>query len=224
MTMATFVLIHGAGDAGWYWHLVEQELRQRGHDTLAPDLPCDDDSAGLAEYTDTVVAAIGSRRRLIVVAQSFGGFTAPLVAARVPVEMLVLVTAMLPAPGESPDDWPVNTGFGEVMGQQEQRYSGGDRFYQDVPPALADQARRHARDQSGTPGHAPWPLDGWPPVATRFVLCTEDRFFPPEFMRRVVASRLGVVPDEIAAGHTVALSRPKELASLLVSYLPDHLQ
>ena len=49
MTVATFVLIHGGGDVGWYWHLVERELRQRGHATLAPDLPCDDDSAGLAE-------------------------------------------------------------------------------------------------------------------------------------------------------------------------------
>jgi hypothetical protein len=37
-------------------------------------------------------------------------------------------------------------------------------------------------------------------------------------MRRVVANRLGVVPDEISAGHAVALSRPKELAGLLASY------
>jgi hypothetical protein len=55
-------------------------------------------------------------------------------------------------------------------------------------------------------------------VPTRFVLCTGDRFFPPAFMRRVAADRLGVVPDEIAAGHAVALSRPKELADLLASY------
>ena len=48
--MATFVLIHGAGDVGWYWHLVEAELRARGHEAIAPDLPCDDDSAGLPEY------------------------------------------------------------------------------------------------------------------------------------------------------------------------------
>lgn len=45
--MATFALIHGAGDVGWYWHLVEEELRRRGHHTVAPDLPCEDDSAGL---------------------------------------------------------------------------------------------------------------------------------------------------------------------------------
>jgi hypothetical protein len=213
--MATFVLIHGGGDVGWYWHLVERELHRRGHDTLAPDLPCDDDSAGLAEYTDAVVEAIGPRRDLVVVAQSFGGFTAPLVAARVPVDTLILVAGMIPAPGEAPNDWPANTGFDEVMGAQSRRYAGQDLVYQDVPQALAEQARRNGRDQSDTPGRAPWPLAAWPPVPTRFVLCTQDRFFPPEFMRRVVADRLGIVPDEIAAGHAVALSRPKELADLL---------
>jgi Alpha/beta hydrolase family len=216
--MATFVLIHGGGDVGWYWHLVERELRQRGHDTLAPDLPCDDDSAGLSEYADTVVSATGDRRGLIVAAQSFGGFTAPLVAARVPVEMLVLVAGMIPAPQEAPGDWPANTGFDEVMRRQAQRYAGQDLIYHDVPPALAEQARRNARNQSDTPGHAPWPLQAWPPVPTRFVLCTDDRFFPPEFMRRLVADRLGVVPDEITAGHAVALSRPRELARLLARY------
>jgi pimeloyl-ACP methyl ester carboxylesterase len=82
--MATYALIHGAADSGRYWHLVEAELRDRGHDVVAPDLPCEDDSAGLAEYTDTVVEAIGDRTDLVVVAQSFGGFTAPLVCDRVP--------------------------------------------------------------------------------------------------------------------------------------------
>lgn len=58
--MTTFVLIHGAGDVGWYWHLVEAEMRRRGHDTVAPDLPCDDDAAGLPEYRDAVVEAVAS--------------------------------------------------------------------------------------------------------------------------------------------------------------------
>ena len=38
--MATYVLIHGAADSGWFWHLLEAELRRRGHDVVAPDLPC----------------------------------------------------------------------------------------------------------------------------------------------------------------------------------------
>jgi len=109
--MATFVLIHGAGDVGWYWHLVEAELRARGHDAVAPDLPCDDDSAGLTEYADAVVRAIGDRTDLVVVAQSAGGFTAPLVCERVPAMLLVLIAPMIPAPGEAPEDYWVNTRY-----------------------------------------------------------------------------------------------------------------
>ena len=41
--MATYALIHGAYDVGWYWHLVERELRARGHTTVAPDLPIEDE-------------------------------------------------------------------------------------------------------------------------------------------------------------------------------------
>jgi hypothetical protein len=91
-------------------------------------------------------------------------------------------------------------------------------FYHDVPRALAEEALSKERSESHTAYHSPWPLDAWPAVPTRFVLCTEDRFFPPEFMRRVVAERLGITPDEIAADHCVALSRPKELADMLVGY------
>ena len=108
--MATFVLIHGGGDVGWYWHRVEAELRRRGHDSVAPDLPCDDESAGLSEYADAVVAAVGDRRHLVVVGHSYGGFTAPLVADRGRVDLLVLVAGMIPVRGEAPADWWDNTG------------------------------------------------------------------------------------------------------------------
>jgi hypothetical protein len=212
--MASFAMIHGAGDVGWYWHLVEQELRLRGHESVAPDLPCEDDSAGLPEYARTVVEAIGDRDDVVVVAQSFGGFTAPLVADQVPVRTLVLVTAMIPAPGEPPNDWVANTGFDRVMREQTQE----DIFYHDVPRDVADQARGKSRGQSDTPGHSPWPLRAWPDVPTRFILCTEDRFFPADFMRRVVADRLGITPDEIASGHCAALSHPTELAHMLAGY------
>ena len=82
--MATYVLIHGAGDVGWYWHLVAAELRERGHEVVAPDLPCEDESAGWWDYADAVVEAMGDRSHLVVVGHSMGGFTAPLVCARRP--------------------------------------------------------------------------------------------------------------------------------------------
>ena len=74
--MATFVLIHGAGDVGRYWHLTEAELQARGHRTIAPDLPCDNDTASLDDYVATAVEAAGGREDLVIVSQSYGAFTA----------------------------------------------------------------------------------------------------------------------------------------------------
>jgi alpha-beta hydrolase superfamily lysophospholipase len=48
--VATYVLSPGAGDSAWSWSFVATALRERGHDAIAVDLPCDDDSAGLTEY------------------------------------------------------------------------------------------------------------------------------------------------------------------------------
>lgn len=224
--MSTFVLIHGAGDRGWYWHLVEAELHARGHAVVAPDLPADDDSAELGDYADAVVEAVGDRKDLIVVGQSFGGFTAPLVADRLPVDALVFVAGMVPSPGEPPGKWWANTGYKEAVRAQAARdggLTGNDdpfvAYYHDVPRELAEEAISKERAHpSAASMAAPWPLPALPPVPTKFVLCTEDRFFPAAFLRRVVTDRLGIVPDEIAAGHCVALGRPRELADILERY------
>jgi hypothetical protein len=209
-------LIHGAGDVGWYWHLVEAELRQRGHDSVAPDLPCDDASAGLGEYAGVVADAIGDRTNVVVVAQSSGGFTAPLVCERAAVQLLVLVAPMIPDPGEAPADYLSKTRYG-----QEQRDADDDDialFYHDVPPDLAAEALRRGRVQSQARMGEPSPLKAWPDVATRILICRDDRLFPAAFQRRVARERLGIVPDEIDGGHTPALSRPIELAGRLDAY------
>src|SRR5262245_65535095 len=89
-SVSAFAFIHGAGDVGWYWHLVERDLRADGFITLAPDLPIDNDRAGLREYADVVVDAIDGHSNVVVVAQSFGGYVAPLVAERVDARLIVL--------------------------------------------------------------------------------------------------------------------------------------
>jgi pimeloyl-ACP methyl ester carboxylesterase len=214
-----FVLIHGAGDVGWYWHLVEAALRERGHDAVAPDLPCDDDATGLPEYTDAVVEAIGDRTDLVVVAQSRGGCTAPLVCERVPVKLLVLVAPMIPAPGEAPADYWANTRYEEEV--QERYEDDVALFYQDVPPELASEALKRSRRQSEARMGEPSPLSAWPDVPTRVLLCRDDRLFPAAFVRRVARERLRISPDEIDGGHTPALSRPKELAERLEAYAAE---
>jgi pimeloyl-ACP methyl ester carboxylesterase len=215
----TFVLIPGAGGSAFYWHRLAQELELRGRDVIAVDLPAGDDSAGLAEYTDAVVDAIGGRSPIVLVAQSMGGFTAPLVCERVPVELLVLLNAMVPAPGEPPGEWWANTG------QPQAKAEMGDfdplvEFFHDVPAEVTDAVFAHGEpEQSGTPFEKPWPLASWPDVPTRFLQGRDDRFFPVEFQRRVVRERLGIDLDEMPGGHLLALSRPRELADRLEEYL-----
>jgi pimeloyl-ACP methyl ester carboxylesterase len=215
--MATFVCIHGAGGRGSYWDLVGAELRRAGHDVVAPDLPCDDDSAGLAEYTEAVAAAIGPRRDdLVVVAQSLGGFTAPLVTERVPVELIVLVTAMIPRPGETGGEWWTNTGHADAVAAQHLLDDSEDTLFTHDVPAAVLEAAGPPRGQSGTPMDEVWPLAAWPDVATRFLLCTDDRFFPPEWMRGVVRDRLGIEPDEVPGSHYAFLSQPEPLAAAIL--------
>jgi pimeloyl-ACP methyl ester carboxylesterase len=209
--VATFALIHGGGGSAWDWHRVAPELRERGHDPVAVDLPSEDDSAGWSEYTDTVVREVGDRSGLVVVGHSLGGFTAPLVCARIPVELLVLVAAMIPSPGETLGDWWKNTGYEE---------SGYDEvFYHDVAPELADEARRREREEASKALREPWPLEAWPDTPTRYLLCRDDRMFPATWARRHARERLGIEPDEIDGGHYVTLSRPLELAQRLAAYV-----
>ncbi|GAB4589239.1 alpha/beta fold hydrolase [Nocardia sp. IFM 10818] len=227
--MTTFVLIHGGGDVGWYWHLVEAELRARGHETIAPDLPSEDNSASLNDYADTVIKAVGDREDLVLVGQSYGGFTAALAADRLPVRVLVLVAAMIPLPGETAADWWTNTGYAEAVQKQadlDGGLTGNDdpfiSFYNGVPRPLAEEAISKEREESTTAYNSPWPLDAWPHVPTKFVLAQDDRFFPPDFFRRLVPERLGITPDEIPGCHCVALSHPHDLANRLESYAAEH--
>jgi pimeloyl-ACP methyl ester carboxylesterase len=235
--MATYVLIHGAGTDSWYWHRVTPRLEALGHEVVAPDLPSDDDTKDFTDYADAVVEAVGDRQPVVVVGQSLGGFTAPLVAARIPTELLILVAAMLPRPGESAGEWFANTGWAEARARQLEAdgRSPGDYdviadLFHDVPEDITQAAMsRGERYQSDTPMGKPWPLEVWPDVPTAFLLCTKDRFFPAELMRSVVAERLGITADEIDSGHLSAFSRPDKLVerleyhrSLMASRDPSH--
>jgi pimeloyl-ACP methyl ester carboxylesterase len=204
------VLVPGAGGDSWYWHRLVPELARAGLAAVAVDLPADDDSAGLDAYADTVLAAAAPWDDVVIVAQSMGGLTAPLVAARRPVRSLVLLNAMIPRPGETGAQWWSVTGH-QAEGAWE------DLFFHDVPAEVVAEAyRRGEPAQSARPFEDPWPLSAWPAVATVVLTGADERFFPPAFQRRVAKERLGLDVELVPGGHLAALSRPVELAERLV--------
>jgi surfactin synthase thioesterase subunit len=208
----TYVLIPGAGCTPWHWHLLTAELETRGQEVIAVDLPCDDESAGLSQYRDAVVTAIGQRTDLVVVAHSLGGFTAPAVCERLPVQLLVFVAGMIPRPGETVNDYWGHTAYDWDADPE------SDYFFQDLPPGLAAEARQQLRPQAGRPMDDPALLEHWPDVPTQAVIATEDLLFPADYLRRLTTDRLGFAPHDLPGGHFPMLGHPVELADLLETY------
>ena len=170
--MALFVFVHGGGDVGATYDLAGDELRALGHDAVAPDLPTEDPDAGLEDYAAVVCAAAAGREDVIVVGHSLGGFAATLAAARMAPQALVLLSAMIPAPGEPPGDWWAATGYGAAVEEAE------DPFFHDVPAELAERASALERGQEAKPMEEPWPLDAWPGVPTRYPAAARRSLLP----------------------------------------------
>jgi pimeloyl-ACP methyl ester carboxylesterase len=222
--MATsFVLIPGAGGMGWYWDRVAPLLREAGHEALPVDLPGDDESKGLKDYADLVLRAIGKRADVVLVAQSLGGFTAPLVCARTPVRGLIFVNAMIPNPGETAGAWWGNTGAEEA--REEAARAGGyaaefdlaTYFLHDIPEDVLRRAPA-PREQAGSVFAQPCLFEKWPSIPLRVVASADDRFFPPAFQKRVARERLRAEALSIPGGHLVALSNPRGLAEVLMRF------
>jgi hypothetical protein len=200
-------------------------LRMLGHDALAPPLPLQDPDARPSDHADAVTGALPTDAEIVVVAQSLGAFTGPLVAERAPVSLLILLAPMIPRPGETAGEWWGNTGHAQAIPEVLKRHGpmsgwGPDAiaevFLHDVDPAVARESERF----QGTPGEGmflePWPLSSWPEVPTRVLIPRNDRLFPPDFQRRIARERLDLEIDAMAGGHLPMLSRPGELASRLV--------
>lgn len=214
--MATYVLIPGAGGDPWYWHLVVPLLEEVGHRAIAVALPASDPDAGLDAYVAAALNAVGPPEGdVVVVGQSLGGFTAPVIAERLGATMLVFVAAMIPRPGETPGNWWTTSGFGEVWGDQEM--DDMEHFFHDLPPSVLREAlERGEPEQTGRVMADPFPMAALPAIPTRGIAATNDRFFPAAFMDRLIRNRVGVEPEHVEAGHLPALANPGGLVEVLL--------
>ena len=224
--MSSFILIPGAGGVAWYWHRVAPLLRQAGHEAVAVDLPGDDPAAGLPEYTALVAEAIGDRGDVVLVAQSLGGFTAPLAADEAPIRALVLVNAMIPTPGETAGAWWDNTGWQQARVAAAARNGYATEFdlsvyfLHDVPPAVTASGEALQRPEADAVFASVCGFRSWPVVPIRVVAGADDRFFPVEFQRALARDRLGRSLDVLPGGHLIALRQPAALADYLIA--ADH--
>jgi predicted alpha/beta hydrolase family esterase len=219
---ASFALIPGAGGMAWYWHRVSPLLERAHQEAIAVDLPGDDESVSLTDYAEIVVRAIGARSDVILVAQSLGGFTAPLVCARASVRMLIFVNAMIPRPDETAGAWWENTGAVKARlaaagaGGYSAEFDLPTYFLHDVPEAILRDGPSDQRPQADAIFKEHCRFERWPSIPIRIIASVNDRFFPLEFQRRLARDRLKMNTEVLPGGHLVALSNPQGLADLLL--------
>ncbi|MGH3410484.1 MAG: alpha/beta fold hydrolase [Streptosporangiaceae bacterium] len=213
------------GAAAWYWHRVMPLLERAGHAAIPVELPGPDEQAGLPEYAELVAAAVtgsGAGQDVVLVAQSLGGFTAPLAAVRVPAGAIVLVNAMIPRPGETAGQWWENTGSSQARTEAAERagypveFDEAVYFLHDVPSDIVASGADQKHAESDVVFRTPCDFTAWPAVPTRVVAGADDRLFPAGFQRAVARQRLGIEADVLPGGHLIALSQPGRLADYLL--------
>jgi len=192
----------------WSFDPLARELRARGHEVEAPDLPCEDVSAGVAEYA----ALVGPQPDAIVVGHSLAGLTLPLVEAR----RVVFLSALVPMEdvfGEALD--PRFTGYPRDeldRSYRDDEAMAAELLWPDVAPETARAAFPRPRRQARLE-----PVPALPEGARSYVATTRDVCVRPEWQRRAASALLGVEPLELDAGHLAPLTHPVELAGLLES-------
>jgi pimeloyl-ACP methyl ester carboxylesterase len=224
MQQRSFVLIPGAGGNAGYWQLVEPLLQQAGYKSVAVSLP-NWPGATIADQADALVAAAAAEPEVTLVAQSMGAFSAPLACDRLPVAELVLLNAMIPAPGETAGDWWGNTGQAEALRSNDETegrdpdasFDPQTHFLHDLSPDVLALLMSSGDDQPvDSLFQTPFPLASWPDVPTTVLAGRDDRFFPYEFQRRIARERLGLEAEQLPGGHLLALSQPEALVARLL--------
>lgn len=234
--MTTFALVHGAWHSGSCWDPTTALLREAGHPVVAPDLPCDDVTAGLERYAATVIDALADRHPVdddvVLVGHSLGGLTIPLVAQRLAVRELVFLCALVPLPGASVADdlysaedtfapeWPalashlVRDGDGATSWPEALAI---DAFYHDCDRPLAVHAAQQLRRQASLPALDPCPLTTYPDVPARAIVCVDDRVLTADSCARLAEERLDATVIRMSGGHSPMLAQPKALVDALLA-------
>jgi len=243
--LARFVLVHGAFGGAWCWEPVVAELRAKGHEVEAIDLPGAGDDpkpaaeATLDDYTERICEVLGHQPEpVVLVAHSAGGISVTQAAARSPdqIAALVYVAAFLPRDGQSLIDIAqLPEGAGDQV--QANMVVDGDppvgtmpataapgTFYGSCTEEQAAWATARLGPQPMEPFVTPVNLGerGTAGLRRSYVICTQDRALPTPLQRRLVQDNPCDEVVEIDTDHSPFLSATSELVAALERFAASY--
>ncbi len=232
--MTNYLLLHGAFRGAWLWERVMPLLLKGGTSPIAYDLPGHGDRSSdrkgisMSTYIDDVTDFIHREnlKDLVLVGHSMSGIIISKLAETLPerIRHLVYIAAVVPRDNEALVDLlpkerqavlrPQQHKVQELSGtssQNRQLYftdlEGEEQEYflrQITPQPLAVFFERIRFTRFPDTG-----------ISRTYVMGTLDRSLPPD-LTAGFAERLQVAPIKIEAGHDLMVSRPAEIADILL--------
>jgi len=224
--MSLFCLVHGSSQSAQGWKLLIPELENRRHSALTVNLPTNEPQASATRYADVIVEALDQTHHemseVVVVAHSASGMFLPLVAARRHIRHMIFLAAVIPKLGTSIlEQFQANPSMfnPDWIGKNPMEEDVARRFlFHDCAADIMEWAlttRCLMNTQEAM--REVCPLDAWPNVSSSYVVCADDRTISPWWSRQVARERLGIEATEFPGGHCPYVSRPSQLAHMLIS-------
>ena len=232
--MRTYLFLHGALRGAWLWDKLIPLLQKGGAKGIALDLPGhgkrENDRTGvnMSSYIKDVLSYIEKNdlRDLILVGHSMSGIVITKVADEMPerIRHLVYLAAVVPRDGDALIDLLAKErqeNLRKLAGKADEIYgplaSLRPLYFTDLEGEIKDYYIKKLTPQPLAVFFETVRLKRFTDlkIPRTYILGLRDMSIPPE-LTRGFAERLGVKPVEIDAGHDMMVSRPEEVAEVLL--------
>lgn len=214
------VLVHGGFVDGSGWAGVYQKLTKDGYKVTVVQNPTNSLADDVAVTKRAIAAAEG---KVILVGHSYGGVVVSEAGTDPKVAAVVYIAAFAPDKGESVGSLIANPVPGAAVPPILPPVDGylfldrakfAESFAADVEPGLAAFMAASQR---------PWGVDAlagavtapaWRAKKSWYLVASDDKMIPPAAQRQM-AARAGSTVREVAASHSLYVSQPDAVASII---------
>jgi pimeloyl-ACP methyl ester carboxylesterase len=214
------VLVHGGFVDGSGWQGVYSALKRNGYSVSVVQNPTKSLADDVA-VTKRALAALDGPA--ILVGHSYGGVVITEAGNDPKVAGLVYIAAFAPDAGESVASLISNPAPGAPVPpilppQDGYLFLDRARFAESFAADVPREAAAFMADSQ-----VPWGLDAlngavsqaaWKTKPAWYLVATDDRMIPPS-AQRAMSSRAGAVAEEVAGSHSVYVSQPQAVASII---------
>jgi pimeloyl-ACP methyl ester carboxylesterase len=228
--MATFVLVHGAYLGPWSWNLVISSLNRRGHQAINIELPVADEALGASDYAQSIsdqITAKEIKEDIVLVGHDLANLVIPLLSEqflhdRFPLRRLIYLAPLIAYPGRSLES-QLKKGNDNILlvdhlpDPTANRTDAFKYWLHDCDPDIASWAStRFSKQHYAKLISEVTPLKTIPETNTSVIICKNDRLINSSNLEQMSKSLLKIEALSIDSGHCPQLSRPQELALLLM--------